>query len=258
MSDYETRFGGIARLFGKDGLDRLREAHALVVGIGGVGTWAVEALARSGVGQLTVVDMDDVCVTNVNRQIHALDETIGKSKVSAIAERARQINPVINCAEIAEFFTAANADRLLDSKPDHVIDAIDNVANKCLLIVKCREREIPVITCGGAGGLRSGVEVKIDDLARTTNDALLKQVRKNLRKDHGFPNDPKRKFRIPAVYSAETPVYPWADGTVCNTKEAGTDLKLDCASGFGTAAFVTGAFGFAAAEHVVRRIASGK
>lgn len=256
MSDYKTRFGGIARLFENEGLERLRHAHVMVIGIGGVGTWSVEALARSGIGRLTVVDLDDVCVTNVNRQIHALDGTIGKAKVTAITERARLINPEIECTAITEFFTAANADRLLDSKPNYVIDAIDNVTNKCLLIAKCRERKIPVITCGGAGGLQSGVEVRIADLTRTTHDSLLKLVRKSLRKEHGFPGDPKRKFRVPAVYSPEKPVYPWADGSVCETKEAGTDLKLDCASGFGTATFVTGAFGFAAAEHVVREIAS--
>ncbi|MGB0581717.1 MAG: tRNA threonylcarbamoyladenosine dehydratase [Limisphaerales bacterium] len=257
MSDYETRFGGIARLFGQAGLERLRAAHVMIVGIGGVGTWSVEALSRSGVGRLTVVDMDDVCVTNVNRQIHALDVTIGHAKVSAIAARARQINPEIDCTEIAEFFTDANADRLLDTKPDYVIDAIDNVANKCLLIVKCREREIPLVTCGAAGGLQSGVRVKVEDLSRTSQDGLLRQVRKKLRRDHGFSRDPKRKFKIPAVYAPETPVYPWADGTVCDAKEEGTDLKLDCASGFGTATFVTGAFGFAAAEHVVREITAG-
>lgn len=255
MSDYETRFGGIARLFGQAGLERLSQSHVCVVGIGGVGTWSVEALARSGVGALTLVDMDDVCITNTNRQIHALTETVGQPKVSAIADRARSINPAINCHEVPEFFTANNADELLVDKLNYVIDAIDNVANKALLIGKCRERKIPIITCGGAGGLQSGTGVQITDLTKTTHDPLLKQVRKTLRKEYGFPADAKRKFKVPAVYSAETPVYPWSDGTVCDRKEADTDLKLDCASGFGTASFVTAAFGFAAAEHVVQQLA---
>jgi len=257
VKDYQTRFGGIARLFGQAGLERLRASHVCVIGIGGVGSWSVEALARSGVGALTVVDMDDLCLTNTNRQIHALTNTVGQSKVRAIAHRARAINPDIACHEVPEFFTEINADQVLATEFDYLIDAIDNVANKALLIAKCRQRSIPVITCGGAGGLRSGVGVQIADLTRATHDPLLKQVRKTLRREHGFPGDPRRKFKVPAVFSPESPVYPWSDGTVCATREAGSELKLDCASGFGTASFVTAAFGFAAAQHAIHHLAGG-
>jgi tRNA threonylcarbamoyladenosine dehydratase len=256
VSDYQTRFGGIARLYGQAALDRLQRSHVCVIGIGGVGTWSVEALARSGVGHLSLVDLDDVCVTNVNRQIHALDGTIGRSKVGAIAERARSINPDIVCTERTEFFTETTADNILSGKIDYVIDAIDNLTNKCLLIAECRNRRIPIITCGGAGGLQSGTEVQITDLARTAQDSLLKMVRKTLRRNYGFPRDLKRKFKIPAVFSPAIRMYPWQDGTICEAKEADSELKLDCASGFGTATFVTGAFGFAAAQHAVRHIAT--
>lgn len=257
MSDYETRFGGIARLFGRDGLDRLRRSHVAVVGIGGVGVWTVEALARSGVGTLTLIDLDDLCVTNVNRQLHALDGTIGTAKVAAMAERARAINPTLDARPIAEFFTAANAARLLSESFDFVVDAIDNVANKCLLLAECHRRDHPVITCGGAGGLQSGLGLQLNDLAHSTHDNLLKQVRRVLRKEHSFPEDPREAFGITAIHSVAAPVFPWADGSVCDTREAGSELRLDCASGFGTASFVTGAMGLAAAEHVVKQLAAG-
>ncbi len=212
-------------------------------------------MARSGVGELTLVDLDDVCVTNVNRQIHALDGEIGRSKVDAMASRVRLINPEATVHATAAYFTADNAESILNTRFDHVIDAIDNVANKCLLIAECRRREIPIITCGGAGGLQSGLGIQVKDLSRSTNDRLLKEVRQRLRRQHDFPADMNALFGVNSVFSNEKPVYPWNDGSVCETRENGADLKLDCASGFGTATFVTGAVGFAAAEYVVRQLA---
>lgn len=250
MSDYETRFGGIARLYGTAGLDRLRLSHVCVVGIGGVGTWTVEALARSGVGTLTLIDMDDICVTNVNRQLHALDGNIGKSKVEAMSERVRAINPDAALNALTQFFTTETCDELLKPAYDCVVDAIDNVPNKCHLIAACRTRNIPVVTSGGAGGRRDPGQVKLDDLARTTHDRLLQKVRETLRKEHGFPKGDKQ-FGVPAVYSPERPQFPQSDGTVCGIKEAGSALKLDCNSGYGTATFVTGTFGFLAAAKAV-------
>ena len=257
VSEHDMRFGGIARLFGTAGLERLRQAHVAVVGIGGVGVWTVEALARSGVGELTLIDLDDLCVTNVNRQLHALDGTIGVAKVTAMADRVHAINPETAVHAITEFFTAANADALLTNKLDFVVDAIDNVPNKCLLLAECRRRNIPIITCGGAGGRQTGLGLRVVDLARSTHDHLLKQVRKTLRQKFQLPADSESAFGIPAVFSTAAPVYPWANGSVCASREAGSDLKLDCASGFGTAAFVTGALGLAAAEFVVHRLAEG-
>jgi tRNA threonylcarbamoyladenosine dehydratase len=270
MSDFDFRFGGIARLCGKTGLQRLRDAHVMVVGIGGVGSWVVEALARSGVGTLSLVDLDEACVSNVNRQLHALDGTIGQSKAGLMAARAQAIQPEGLFVAVQEFFTEENAERLLglapsgegaaDAKPTYVVDAIDAVSNKVLLLARCHAHGIPVITCGGAGGRRDATQVRVVDLARTTHDRLLAEVRKRLRKEHGFPRDEKKLFGLDAVFSAEPQVFPQEDGGVCAERASaaeGESLRLNCDWGFGSAAFVTGTFGFAAAGQVVRRIADG-
>ena len=252
-TEYYTRFSGIARLYGEAGLGRLRQAHVCVVGVGGVGSWAVEALARTGVGALTLIDLDEVCLSNTNRQLPALTREVGKSKVEVLAERVAAINPECRIVPVLEFFTAANAERLLAGAFDFVFDAIDNVTNKCLLIAAARGRSIPLITAGGAGGRQDPAGVKIADLAFSTHDPLLQQVRRKLRSEHGFPLDPRQPFGMDSVFSTELPVYPQPDGTVCAARPEG-NLRLTCESGYGTATFVTGAFGFAAAAHIVRRL----
>lgn len=251
---YEDRFGGIGRLFGARGLARLQEAHVCVIGVGGVGSWTVEALARSGIGSLTLVDLDDVCVTNINRQLPALDGEIGRPKVAVLADRIRLINPVCKVRAIEEFFTASNADQILNADFQYVIDAIDDPSNKSLLIAKCCASGIPVLTVGGAGGKRDFGHIQVTDLGESGNDALLRMVRKRLRREHGFPQ--KGPFGVPCIFSPEKVVFPWSDGSACEMREPGSSLALDCSSGFGTATFVTGVFGFAAAGEVVRRIAS--
>ncbi len=252
------RFGGIARLYGEAGLRALGQAHVCVVGVGGVGSWTVEALARSGVGALTLVDLDEVCVTNVNRQLPALDGGFGKFKVAELAKRVAAINPDCQVQARTEFFNDKTGGALLADGFDFVVDAIDNFANKALLIADCRERDIPVITSGAAGGRRDGTRAEVADLAKSTNDPLLAKVRMQLRREHGFPRDGKR-MRVPCVFSPEPPVYPKTDGTVCASRreagESATSLKLNCEWGFGAATFVTGAFGFAAAGEVIRRLA---
>jgi len=252
--DYLQRFGGIGRLYGRTALDRLRASHVAIVGVGGVGSWTVEALARSGVGALTLIDLDDVCVTNVNRQLPAVDGNIGRPKVDALADRVSLINPECRVVRKPDFFTASSADELLQAKFDFVVDATDKLSNKCLLIVKSRERGYPVITVGGAGGKRDGTQVRVSDLAHTEQDELLRQVRRKLRREFGFPRGEQTDFGIPAVFSPEKPVYPWADGSCSTEAEPGSSLTLDCASGFGTATAVTGAFGFAVAGEIVRRL----
>ena len=258
--DYEARFGGITRLYGAAGAERLRRAHVGVVGIGGVGSWTVEALARSGVGALTLIDLDEVCVSNVNRQLHALAETIGGPKVDVMAGRVGTINPDCRVTPVAEFFTGDNADRLLGMGLDFVVDAIDSLANKCRLIVACRDRKIPVIVCGAAGGRRDATAVRVADLAHVTHDRLLSEVRKRLRAEHGFPRKGK-KFGVECVFSPEPPVFPAKDGSVCASlaeADVGEERKLNCNIGLGSAAFVTGTFGFAAAGVVVRRLADAR
>jgi tRNA threonylcarbamoyladenosine dehydratase len=258
-TDYGDRFGGVGRLLGRAGLERLRAAHVCVIGVGGVGSWTVEGLARSGVGALTLVDMDDVCVTNVNRQLPALDGQIGRAKVEALADRVRLINPECRVEAAAEFFTEASAAKLLAPEFDFVVDAIDNMTTKARLIAACRERGRRCLTVGAAGGRRDPTQVCVGDLGDAENDLLLRQVRKKLRRDFGFSPGATRgrmHFGVRCVWSGERPVFPWADGTCRAQPEPGSNLQLDCESGFGTAVFVTGAFGLAAAGEVVRLIAA--
>ena len=258
MSDFETRFGGIARLYGRRALDKLRAAHVGVVGLGGVGTWAAEALARSGIGALTLVDLDEVCVTNINRQLHALTGTVGRAKVEVMAERIRAINPECRVTAEQKFFNEQTAEAILATKFDFVVDAIDNVPNKVLLLVRCREEKIPAITCGGAGGRRELTSVRLGDLAKASHDKLLSEVRRRLRKEHGFPAE-HRALDLPCVYSVEKTFYPQPDGTVGGARANIEDgAKLNCDGGLGSATSVTGAFGFAAAGFVVQKIAAGR
>ncbi len=247
MTDaYLSRFAGIGRLYGESGLKILSESHVLVVGIGGVGSWAVEALARSGIGVLSLVDLDDICVTNTNRQIHALTQTVGQSKVSAMAKRLMEINPEIIVHEHQNFYTEQSSARLLlEIQPDLVIDAIDSVRQKCHLLATCHQHEIPVITSGGAGGRIDATRVTITDLALTHNDALLQSVRKQLRANYDFPRTEKKpvKFNIPAVFSSEPPLYPQCDGSTSTERPAETPAGLKCDAGYGAVTHLTANFG---------------
>ncbi len=252
---YQRRFGGIQRLFSVEGSARLRAAHVCVIGLGGVGSWAVEALARSGIGELTLVDLDDVCIGNVNRQLHALDGELGKPKVEVLARRVAAINPECRIHPCQCLFLKSNANELLRTRYDYVVDAIDSPSLKALLITLCRQQGLPVITTGGAGGRRDPTAIEVRDLAFTSHDRLLAQVRRLLRRRHEFPRG-NQPFGIECVVSREQVLYPREDGSVCPTRQAAPDLRLDCNSGLGTACFVTGAFGFAAAARVVKAIAS--
>ncbi|MBK8093026.1 MAG: tRNA threonylcarbamoyladenosine dehydratase [Verrucomicrobiaceae bacterium] len=256
---YQQRFGGIARLYGVAALPRLSAAHVAVVGVGGVGSWVVEALARSGVGRLTLIDMDDVCITNTNRQLPALAHTVGRPKVAVLAERVAEIHPQCRVEQVIEFLTPANAQRLLAGDFDFVVDAVDRTSIKAQIIATCRARGLPVITSGSAGGRRDATAIKVADLGLAGGDALLKGTRQCLRSDHGFPKSPEGRsmeFGVPCVFSTEKAQYPQADGTCKLTPEPGAEagLRLDCAAGFGAATFVTGTFGFVLAGEVVRRL----
>jgi len=251
----ERRFGGIGRLYGRRALERLARARVAVVGVGGVGSWTVEALVRSGVGTVALMDMDDVCITNTNRQLPALEGTVGRPKVEVLAERMRRIHPGAEIRAIPRFFLESTADELLEPGYDWVIDAVDRMSVKALLIARCRERGFGVLTIGGAGGRRDPTQVRCADLSVSGGDALLRQVRRRLRQAHGWSGGRNGEpWGVPAVFSAEPPVFPGSDGEVCATPEPGENLRMDCASGYGAAAFVTGAFGFAAAAEVVRRL----
>lgn len=255
--DYDFRFGGIRRLYGVRAANAFRHAHVVVIGVGGVGSWSAEALARSGIGKLTLIDLDDVCVSNVNRQLHALDGQIGRPKVEVLAERCRAIWPGIEVAADAAFITPANLAERIPPDADHVIDAIDHVGAKAALIHYCKRRKLPLTVTGGAGGQTDPTRIRVADLTRTEHDPLLAKVRSKLRRDHGFSRNPKRRFGVECVYSDEQLVYPGSDGEVCLQKPVpGQATRLDCAAGFGAVSAVTGAFGFTAASRVLSRLAA--
>jgi tRNA threonylcarbamoyladenosine dehydratase len=263
LPDRARRFGGVARLYGPAALERFERAHVAVIGVGGVGSWVVEALARSAIGHLTLIDLDNVAQSNTNRQIHALDGNYGKAKVTAMAERITQIDPACRVSQIEDFIEPDNMDRLLGGGFDFVVDAIDSVRTKVALIAWCVAHKQPLITVGGAGGQLDPTRLRIDDLALTIQDPLLSKVRAQLRKEHGFPRGPKARFKVPAVYSDEPLIYP-AAATAAGNEQGGegeTDapargpVGLNCA-GFGSSVCVTAPFGFAAASHVLRALAA--
>ena len=249
------RFDGVERLYGAGALARLTQAHVCVIGIGGVGSWAAEALARSGVGRLTLIDADEVCVSNTNRQLHALDGEYGKPKVGVIAARAQAINPAIRLEAIERFLTPATLDELLDRGYDVVLDACDAFRVKLEAIAWCRRRKLPMVTVGSAGGRTDSTQVRVRDLSRTEHDAMFSLIRKKLRQDFGFPRNPDRYFGVSAVYSLQNVQYPQADGSVCGIRPEGGDaLKLDCGGGLGAATHVTGTFAFAAVGKILEKL----
>ena len=248
----EERFGGIARLYGVKGAEQLSKARVAVVGIGGVGSWAAEALARSGVGTIILQDMDDLCITNTNRQIHALQGNYGRAKVEAMEERLRLINPAVQVESLFSFYTVSKPERLFDAQPDVIIDAIDSMRPKAHLIAECYKRGIPIITCGGAGGRVNAARISMADLARTNGDNMLSQLRKTLRKEYAFPLfDKCPDIGIPCVYSPEKPRFPKCDGSVSCERDPGQKGGIGCASGFGSATHITGTFGFMMAGKAV-------
>ncbi len=245
MSDYQLRFGGISRLYGNNGANALQQAHFCVIGIGGVGSWVAEAFARNGVGQLTLIDLDDLCVTNINRQIHALTETVGLSKVDVMADRIKQINPECQVNVIEDFVTLENVQSLLPNSIDYVIDAIDSVQVKCAIIAHCKRNKLPIITIGGAGGQIDPSKIAIADLSQTFQDPLLAKVRNQLRREYNFSRNAKRKFSIDAIFSSEQLRYPDNDGNVCHAKQSSDGaMRLDCSGGFGATTHVTACFAF--------------
>jgi len=248
------RFSGIDRLYGQGATERLQAAHVAVIGLGGVGSWIVEALARSGIGSLTLIDRDDVCITNINRQLSALEEKIGHPKAAVLAERVLAINPECCVTSILEFLTPANVDTLLATPYNFVVDCTDRMSIKALIIAQSQKRNIPVLTVGGSGGRRDPTQVQVGDLGEATGDRLLKLVRAKLRRQHGWAKGRGNCYHVPTIFSNEPQVYPWTTGEVCKTPELETNLRMNCTNGFGTACFVTGTFGFVAAGEVVKRL----
>lgn len=260
--DHARRFGGIARLYGDFALQAFDAASVAVIGIGGVGSWLVEALARSGVGALTLIDLDHVAESNTNRQIHALDGNYGRAKVDVMAARVSAINPSCRLTLIDDFVEHDTPGRYLTGSFNYIVDAIDDTRVKTALIAWCKVRRQKVLTVGGAGGQIDPTRIRVDDLARTVQDPLLAKVRSRLRREYAFPSGPKSRFGVAAVYSDEPLRYPPAKVEVCEIEAApagalGLNARLNCA-GFGSSVCVTAAFGLTAAAHVLRELAEEK
>jgi tRNA A37 threonylcarbamoyladenosine dehydratase len=256
------RFDRIGRLVGDRGMARLLDAHVMVIGLGGVGSFAVEALGRSGVGRVTLVDFDRVCVTNSNRQLQALATTVAKPKATVLAERLRAINPQVRAEPRMTFYSERTSDELLGLAPDFVVDAIDNVKAKCHLLASCKARGLGVVSSTGASGRLDPTAIAIADLADTAVDPLANAVRHVLRQKYDFPTGKGAHFGIPAVFSTEAPAVPeelhydGGEGFHC-VCPGGKNDHHSCEERrviYGTAGFVTGAFGLACASVVVRAL----
>lgn len=251
MSDFEEKFGSLSRVYGDDQLQRIRDLNICIVGLGGVGSWAAEALARSGVGKLTLVDGDTISKSNINRQLHALDSNIGKSKAVVMYERISQINSECEVQVIEQFINEDNQRDILERGYDGVLDAIDSLKFKAAIIYNCKRNKVPVVTTGGAGGLTDPTMITINDLSSTWNDPLASALRLCLRQQHRFTRNPKNSFGVPCVYSTEQQRYTDKDGNPDYRKPGVAGLSLDCFSGYGSSVMVTASFGLTAAAKII-------
>lgn len=261
--DLQRRFGGVIRLYGETGLAKLQAAHLVVIGIGGVGSWAVEALARNGIGQITLIDLDNIAESNVNRQLHAVEEAFGLAKVTAMAKRIQSINPFVKVHEVEDFITPENIASLLDfnvlSKPHMVIDCVDDAKAKIALATFCKQQKIPMIMSGSAGGRLDPTRIQVADLSAVSGDKLLAKVRNQLRRDHGFPKASQQKksakFSIPCVFSDEPVILPNAVCVLESESQAHQVgvTGLNCA-GYGSSVCVTAPFGFTLANLAIKAV----
>ncbi len=259
-ADLARRFGGIARLYGDQGLARLANAHVCVIGIGGVGSWVAESLARSAIGSITLIDLDVVAESNINRQLVATEDQIGRDKTAVMKQRIESINSACTVSIVDEFVDENNIPSLITERFDFVVDCIDDFRTKAFLIAHCRRRKINVICTGGAGGQVDPTKIRQSDLSRTQHDVLLAKTRKLLRQDYGFARNLKRSFGVPCVYSDEQLVYPDGEGGLSAQRppqnpEGGSSNALNCAGGIGSITHVTGSFAFVASAFVLNQIA---
>ena len=223
LSDsYRSRFSGLARVYGDTALEKLSRAHFCIVGVGGVGSWAAEACARSGIGSITLIDHDDIHISNTNRQLHTLESSIDCSKVEVLRERILQINPECACSAIDDLVTRGSIDKFSFAQYDYVIDAIDHVSHKLTLMHHCRRNKIRFVSTGGAGGMTDPTQIQVKDLTQTFNDPLLAKVRSTLRQQLDYSRNPKRRYAMDCVFSTEQPLYPVGDGSVSYEKPRST------------------------------------
>ncbi|MFV1467676.1 tRNA cyclic N6-threonylcarbamoyladenosine(37) synthase TcdA [Idiomarina sp. HB] len=253
----DPRFGGVSRVYGQQTLNHFQQLHIVIAGLGGVGSWAVEALARTGIGKLTLIDLDDVCTTNINRQLPATDDTIGQLKTEVLAQRVKSINPNCEVKVIDDFLLPENFEEYLTGA-DAVLDAIDSVNTKAALVAWCKRRKLRLVVCGGAGGQIDPGMIRVGDLAKAKQDPLLAKVRSQLRRDYGFSKNPKRKWGVDCVYSEEQLRYPVIsgelEGEVTLQKPGSGSMRMDCSSGFGAAMVVTCSFAMQATAVLLKKV----
>ena len=243
--EYDRRFAGVAKIYGETSFAHYEQSHVMVIGIGGVGSWAVEALARTGIGELTLVDMDVVAASNINRQLPAMTATLGCEKIEIMAERCRSINPRIKINLIDDYLTPENVKEILSGNPDIILDCIDDVKAKFALMLHCRFNKIPLIVSGGAGGKLDPLKIRVADLSRTEQDPMLAKLRAQLRAK-GICKKPKEKFGITCVYSIDN---PFSSADVC------ASAGLRC-GGYGSAVVVTSSFAMVAVSEVLKKLDS--
>ncbi len=252
--EYHQRFAGLARVFGETALEPLQQGQFCIVGVGGVGSWAAEACARTGIGSITLIDHDDIDVSNTNRQLHTTTDNLGRSKVEVLRERILAINPECNCSAIDDLVTRGNVEKFDFARFDYVIDAIDHVSHKLTLMHHCRRNKIRCVSTGGAGGLTDPTQIEVKDLTLSFNDPLLAKVRSTLRHQLNYSRNPKRRYAMDCVFSTEQPIYPVGDGSVSHQKpEMDERTTLDCATGIGSFVGVTACFGFTAVSYAIRK-----
>lgn len=254
------RFDRMGRLIGDEAMLRLFKAHVMIIGVGGVGSWAAESLARSGVGKITLVDFDEVCITNANRQLHAIQGMVGKKKAEVMGERLRKINPQMTVEVIPAFYNAESSEMILAHNPDFIVDAIDNLTAKAHLLNTCRVQGRRVITSAGAAARLDPMQIKRADLAETYGDPMAQQLRKILRQKYDWPS--KGEFGLQCVFSDEEPIQPIelnydnGEGFKCVCPQNQNNLH-SCEHRnviWGTASFVTGAFGLNIASWIVKEV----
>lgn len=268
LRDYKLhrRFDRMGRLVGDGAMEKLFRSHVMIIGLGGVGSFAAESIARSGVGKITLVDFDEICVTNFNRQLHALQGQVGEKKADVMAERLRKINPQAKVTALVKFYSERFSNEIFDEtgKPDFLIDAIDNITSKSYLLDYCLKNNIPVVTSTGSSGKLDPTKIKVSDLSETEIDPLARALRKMLREDHAFPR--LGDFGIRAIYSDEPtrePVelhYDQGKGFRCVCPQ-GQNEFFNCDNRnviLGNASFVTGAFGLACAAEAVKALTQSK
>lgn len=241
--EYDRRFAGVAKIYGEPNFNHFEQSHVMVIGIGGVGSWAVEALARTGIGRLTLVDMDVIASSNINRQLPAISSTLGQDKVEVMAERCRQINPRMQVNVIDDYLSPENVKEILLDAPDVILDCIDDVKAKLALMLHCRFNKIPLIVSGGAGGKLDPLKIRVADLSKTEQDPMLAKLRAQLR-SKGICKKPKEKFGITCVYSIDN---PFSSADVCPS------AGLRC-GGYGSAVVVTSSFAMIAAAEVLKKL----